>query len=245
MATAGIQKEATASMPPVGPPRELLALEAVARGFARTLGPRVEVVLHDLRRPESSLVFIEGNVTRRAVGAPVTDLVLELLRAQGDNVNDAIGYPSRTSDGRWLKSSTVFIRNSRGKVVGCMCINIDITEMAQGMAVLEDLLRTTPIGPSLADPAPEHFARSIGEVLEAAIAEAVKSMGIPVEAMHKDDKLRLVDILDRRGTFLVKGAVEQVATVLGVSRYTVYNYLEEARAPRAIARAPAAGGRKR
>jgi len=35
--------------------------------------------------------------------------------------------------------------------------------------------------------------------------------------------------LDKKGVFLVKGSVEQVASVLGVSRYTIYNYLEETR----------------
>lgn len=122
-------------------------------------------------------------------------------------------------------------------MIGCMCINIDITDMAQGILAVEDFIRTAPPQPARTAEPPEHFAHSIGEVLEAAIAGVVRDMGMPVADMHKDDKLRLVDLLDRRGVFLVKGAVEQVAAVLGVSRYTVYNYLEEGRAARARASA--------
>ncbi|MDW7740610.1 MAG: helix-turn-helix domain-containing protein [Bacillota bacterium] len=45
----------------------------------------------------------------------------------------------------------------------------------------------------------------------------------------KEDKIKIVSLLDDRGVFLVKGAVEQVAKDLVVSKYTIYNYLEEAR----------------
>ena len=47
--------------------------------------------------------------------------------------------------------------------------------------------------------------------------------------MEKEEKIELVRIFEERGVFLVKGAVEYVAEVLNVSRYTVYNYLDEIR----------------
>jgi len=39
----------------------------------------------------------------------------------------------------------------------------------------------------------------------------------------------VVKSLDERGIFLIKGAVENVAKFLDVSRYTIYNYLDEIR----------------
>ena len=48
--------------------------------------------------------------------------------------------------------------------------------------------------------------------------------------MTKEEKVKVVEMLDDRGIFLVKGAVDVVALALAVSKYTVYNYLEEARA---------------
>ena len=40
-------------------------------------GKNTEVVIHDLRHPESSLVYVIGNVTKREIGAPATNLILE------------------------------------------------------------------------------------------------------------------------------------------------------------------------
>ena len=48
--------------------------------------------------------------------------------------------------------------------------------------------------------------------------------------MDREARLDLVARLDSRDVFLFKGAVNQVARLFGVSRYTVYNYLKETRA---------------
>ena len=54
-------------------------------------------------------------------------------------------------------------------------------------------------------------------------------MNKPVAYMQKEDKLALVDDLERKGVFDVKGSVEYVAECLGVTNFTVYNYLKEIR----------------
>lgn len=48
--------------------------------------------------------------------------------------------------------------------------------------------------------------------------------------MQKEHKLKIVEVLDEKGVFLIKGAVDDVANAIGVSRYSVYNYLDEIRA---------------
>ena len=51
----------------------------------------------------------------------------------------------------------------------------------------------------------------------------------PVAYMQKEDKLALVGSLEEKGIFDVKGAVEYVAERLGVTNFTIYNYLKEIR----------------
>ncbi|RBH49962.1 hypothetical protein C3F00_035265, partial [Pseudomonas sp. MWU13-2860] len=45
----------------------------------------------------------------------------------------------------------------------------------------------------------------------------------------KADKKQAVAQMLEQGLFIVKGGVERAAEALGVSRYTVYNYLDEIR----------------
>ena len=48
-------------------------------------------------------------------------------------------------------------------------------------------------------------------------------------SMQKEDKLRIVARLEEKGIFAIKNSVDYVAECLGVSNFTVYNYLKEVR----------------
>jgi predicted transcriptional regulator YheO len=76
----------------------------------------------------------------------------------------------------------------------------------------------------------EIFGSEIGDVLDGMVQQAVSRVGIPVSAMTRDDKVAVIRILDKKGAFLVKRAIDRIARVLRVSRVTAYAYLEEARA---------------
>ena len=45
--------------------------------------------------------------------------------------------------------------------------------------------------------------------------------------LKREDKLKIVSFIYDENSFLIKGAIDQVANELQVSRYTIYNYLEE------------------
>lgn len=201
------------------------ALIPISDAIAKTFGKYCEVVIHDLRQPDSSLIHVSGNVTQRSIGAPVTNLVLKKLRKYGNKCEDMIGYKSKTKEGHILKSSTIFIRNSGGEIIGSMCVNYDIT------ALLNNIEQFMTLDNSFGeDENEEFFAKDVTEILDTLISQAVSSGGVTIECMDKEDKIKLVRDLDIKGVFLIKGAVDKVALVLGVSRYTIYNYLEQERA---------------
>jgi len=202
----------------------MAAVGRIVPGLARALGDDAEVVLHEFSHPQDSVVAIAGNITGRQVGAPLTDLVLRLLR-QGKTDEDRISYPSRSSDGKLLKSSTIFIRDENNAVIGCLCINFDLTRWAVAQHAVEEHCRTQ----ALEDGERETFTHDVESILDVSVEEALRQVGIPVVMMKKEDKLKVVKALDERGVFMIKGAVDSVAKYLEVSRYTIYNYLDEAR----------------
>lgn len=61
--------------------------------------------------------------------------------------------------------------------------------------------------------------------LDRMIAAVEGELGSPLALMSRVDKQRAVRLLDDRGAFQLRKAVEEVADALGVSRFTVYNYL--------------------
>jgi hypothetical protein len=50
-------------------------------------------------------------------------------------------------------------------------------------------------------------------------------LGGPLPSLSREDKQLAVRLLDERGAFILRRAVEDVADAMGVSRITVYNYL--------------------
>jgi hypothetical protein len=70
---------------------------------------------------------------------------------------------------------------------------------------------------------------NVHNALDELIALAEAQIGRPLSQMSRADKQQVVRILDERGAFALRKSVETVADALGVSRFTVYNYLDNAR----------------
>lgn len=199
-------------------------MKKVADGLSTGLGKRCEVVLHDFSDLSESLIHIAGNLTGRKVGAPITDLAYKAYKDQGDDVEDLSGYRT-IAHGRIMKSSTIFLRDDSGKVIGCLCINMDVTDFLNAKTALEEF---TFFPEGVGQPQ-ERFASSFKETLESILEEIVRDMGKQPATMDKDERLEFIRRLNRHDVFAFKGAVNQVAQMLGVTRYTVYNDLKELR----------------
>jgi hypothetical protein len=61
--------------------------------------------------------------------------------------------------------------------------------------------------------------------LDRMIASVEAQLGAPLAELSREDKQHAVRLLDERGAFQLRKAVEEVADALSVSRFTVYNYL--------------------
>ena len=61
--------------------------------------------------------------------------------------------------------------------------------------------------------------------LDRLIETVEAELGGPLPSLTREEKQRAVRLLDERGAFILRRAVEDVADAMGVSRITVYNYL--------------------
>ena len=202
-------------------------LSQMADAMVKTFGRSCEVAVHDFSNLNKSLVYLAGNVTGRKQGAPITDLVVKALHKDRTKIKDCYNYKTTTKDGRTIKSSTIFIRSSAGEVIGAFCTNIDITDFLNASQVIQQLVETHAFN---VQENHETFAATVGETIEALFEQAVSAVGKQPATMSTEEKTRLVKALENKGAFQIKGAVDQVAILAGVSKYTVYNYLQKVRA---------------
>lgn len=197
----------------------------VADMIFATFGTNCEVVLHDLQNVQSSLIYIKGTVTGRELGAPTTEVILKELRQHGNQVKDKLGYTTRTKEGKLVKTSISFIRNDHGEVIGFLGINFDITAFSMVNQIIKDFSSTTDFD-QVDTHSNESYAKNIEEVFDHLITTALTETGVQIQDMSREDKIRFVQNLEEKGTFLIQGSAERIANVLSVSKQTIYNYLE-------------------
>lgn len=199
------------------------ALIPVISGLAAALGPNYEVVLHDFRHPDSSIVAISGSVTSRHVGGAMSEIGLELL-ARGDDAHDKLNYITRTADGKTIKSSTIVLRDTAGHVVGALCINIDITQLRLAVSSLAALIGDEP------KPSPVTvFSDDIDDVIATVLAQEEVRLGHALRHDTRTGRLQIIKALDDRGVLNLPKAAIRIAQRLDVSRATVYADLNTVR----------------
>lgn len=207
------------------------ALRPVVPLLAAMAGPHLEVVLHDVNRPEHSVVAIaNGHISGRTVGSSVLEgphddkgfAVATRVVARGGAVHSIVdSYETVTAGGRRLKSASAIFRDAEGIPFATLCLNADMSAFQATHAWLEQML-----APLLA-PAPAAPPAG-GQQLDVLIQEIVGG-SVPLASMKKEQKIQAVREMQRRGLFIVKGGVQRAADALQVSRYTIYNYMEEIR----------------
>lgn len=71
----------------------------------------------------------------------------------------------------------------------------------------------------------------LSESLDRILAGLQRRHGMPLRELDRKTKQAVVRALEERGAFSIRHGVETVAGALGVSRFTVYNYLNRENAP--------------
>lgn len=207
----------------------------LAHALATQFGSNCEVVIHDLetKDPEKSIVVIEnGHVTGRSVGDGPSHVVLEAIKAGTlHKLEDRLAYLTKTSDGRVLRSSTVFIRNDEAKVVGILGINYDITVLVAASHALNDLTGYTVEDDSstASTQNAEPIVTNVADLLDDLIQQSVEMIGKPAALMSKDERVRAIRFLNDTGAFLITKSGPKVCKYFGISKYTLYSYLDEAK----------------
>ena len=205
-------------------------LVSTAHGIARQFGKDCEVCIHDLsvKDVEHTIIFIvNGHVTGRKVGDGASKVVLETLEAleEGDIIVDHLGYRTTTQDGRILKSSTVFLKDSNGKYRWILGINYDVTALMNVDAALQSIT-TVESQDSNGD---RQIPLNVNDLLDSLINQSVKRIGKPPALMNKEEKIQAIQFLRDAGAFLITKSGDKVSNFYGISKFTLYSYIDQSK----------------
>ena len=198
-------------------------LKSIMKLIARQFGDKCEVVLHDWSGGyDKTIVAIEnGHVSGRKVGDCGSNLGLEVMRGTSDGDNQ-YNYITKTKLGKTLRSSSIYLTNNKGEKVGALCINYDITDIVK----MQDIATSLTMIESDVE---EHFVNDVGELLDHLLQEGLRLIGKMPEDMSKEEKMRVLSFLDDKGAFLITKSGTRICNFLGISKFSLYNYLDELR----------------
>ena len=204
---------------------DLEFLKRLALAITEQFGESSEVVVHDISGDdtEHTIAVIEnGHVSHRQAGGGASRVVLEAIQRKHDQtLTDELGYLTKTRDGRILKSSTVYLRDADGVIEGVLSINYDITEMLMAERAIASVLHHNS-EPSV----PERIPQNVNDLLDDLIEQSVANVGKPVAMMTKEDKIAAIQFLYQAGAFLVTKSGDKVSKYFGISKYTLYSYID-------------------
>ena len=213
--------------------------------LGKALGPDYEIVLHDITAEHSQIVAIaNSHISDRAVGSPTTDAALQTLATGSSKTNDYLfDYPVETGDGRTLRASTLFIKDREGNPVGLLGINFDDSRYKELSEKLlhtlhpEAFLKTLPprerpagepdVRREKPDSLTEGFSIDTASLMQKMLDSVTASLSMPVDRLNQSEKKDIVQKLQERGMFQLKGGISFVAKHLSCSPATVYRYLGE------------------
>lgn len=203
---------------------ELAKYISIANVIAQTFGKHCEVVIHDLSIPQNSVVYtVNNHVTGRKVGQSFEHLIKDVLLSKKFEHDCTANYVTMTEDGRKIKSSTALIRNAENKVIGALCINYDLEHLNNMKSFLDEFMAAEQEETKTIVEPFENIMEIVDDLIDKIIGNS------QVETLKRKDKIELISFMDKKGLFLIKGAVEKAAEKLQISKVTVYSYLDEIR----------------
>jgi len=204
----------------------LESLKKIAYSFAKHFGNNCEIVIHDLERDhmENTIVHIEnGHVSNRQLGNGPSQIVLESLSRDINELKDNLNYLTKTKDGRILKSSTLyFADNEHKKVKYILSINYDITALLAVENAIQSLISTE----KKSNDNPTEIPQNVNDLLDELLEKSIALIGKPAALMSKDEKIAAIDFLNKAGAFLITKSGDKVSKYFGISKYTLYSYTD-------------------
>lgn len=197
-------------------------------------GVNCEIVLHDLTKDYNHTIvdIRNGHITNRKIGGSGTNLGLEVLSGNVQGDGNKYNYVVHTKSGKVLRSSSMYFRNEQGEVIGSLCINQDITDSLRFAEYL-DAFNNYPLqdrgNGSSSTGTIEVFVDNVSQLLDYLVLEGVSLVGKEISEMNRTDKIQFLGFLESKGAFQISKSSDQICELLSISKFTLYNYLDQAR----------------
>lgn len=248
-------------------------------GLQKFLGDNCEIIVHDYRKGyDHTIVYaFNSQLSGRDVGGSPRGGMITQLGNDIEPLRHSIISLDTSQKDRLFKSCTTLIEDEHHKIIGSVCLNMDVRNLYLAQSALQSLIGRpgtigisaavgaqingvpgcTPSGTDSGNSAAGNgsaghgstdgtsganqaamsdrdfiLKKNVDDILQHYIYQAESMIGKPMMLMNKEEKVRALDYLDQKGVFKITKTSLLLCDAMQISKYTLYNYLEEARISR-------------
>ena len=192
------------------------------KGISKLFGSHCEVLLHSLKNYESSVISIEnGSNSGRTIGAPITNVALEVIKKINSNSYELIPYESKLPNGDRCRSITVPIKNG-DVLIGLMCINFNLDVRLADFVSSFSTPKTEQ-----ATSSPEQYSARVEDLMDSVFTKHLEEVLLDTNIPNQDKNKTIILRLNEAGFFQIRGSVETIAEKLKISVHTIYSYIRK------------------
>jgi predicted transcriptional regulator YheO len=199
--------------------------------FGEILGSNYEFVLHVLNPNGGSQIghIVNGELSGRSLSGPLTNYAKQLISEKVYlNKDHVVGYVGEGPRGKKFRSSTLFIKDSKGELQGLLCINFDADTYWK---VAKDVLKLANLSLDIKriennndqEHPVEKLTENVRDIIYTVIDKDILESGAQ---LSPEQKKLAISKLKEYGVFDIKGTINEVAEIMGMSESSVYRYLQ-------------------
>lgn len=217
---------------------------ALVNFLGETLGPDYEILLYDLEKENRIISAYNSHISGHKIGDTVSENDLSILK--GATSDTLINYPGWTKGLSYLRSSSMFIKDSDNNIVGLLTISFDdsrfvdlhdrILSVAHPITFIKEHTYHTLQEINKFDVSNQTFdsthntpeqSTNIENMLLTIYRAASRKVNLPSDRLTPDERITMIGALEEYGFFRLKGAVPFAAERLRCSNASIYRYLSE------------------
>lgn len=208
--------------------------------LGQVVGPEAEILLCDT---EKILESVNPISDWGLPGKPLGDVERALLKEGAYRTTDYVSnYRALLPSCERLRSSTYFIKDADGELLGFLTVNIRVEALLHTRNLLDSLINGCKLSTDRQEAVPcqlrednvqtqnlnryEEVNIAVEDIIQSVTDEHLQAFGVPADRLTPVERQQIVRDLDAHGVFLVKGSIKSVAAKLACSEPTVYRYLQ-------------------
>lgn len=203
----------------------------IAKFIAEINGPDCEVLVHDLKNIKESIIFVaNGHITGREVGGGITDYALSIITKDNYRTKDSVvNYIGRSNEGKITRSSTYYIKDDNGELIGLLCVNYDISKLLKMKNDIDYLinLNNDLQDDNILENFSNHKNDSVDKFLDDSIRRCILESDSDVPINEVENIKNPINIMYKLGIFNIKDSVNSVANLFNLSPQTIYRYIQK------------------